>query len=237
MIVASVNKLIFAFCASAERSEAAIETALSPSLRADIAAAGGRRVQVNVVDAAFADAISFHTLPEPIVGTVAVWYDVERAPLVRAVVDALTAASVGHHGWTVEEREPLVGPEVPDGVRVGAMANLAFLRKPADLPYDEWRSRWQDDHTQIAIDTQATFGYVQNRVLEAVTPDAPQIVAIVEELFPEAAANDWHAFYGSGGDSDELRRRIMLMNESCERFGANRDLELISTARRRWNLA
>lgn len=230
-------KLIFALLAPAERTDAVVEVALSPLLREQVAAAGGRRLQVNVVDPAFAGATNFQTLPEPIVGTVAVWYGDGRDALTAAVVDVLAAAEVTHHGWEIDEREPLVGPVVADGERVAAMANIAFLRKPAGLPYDQWRSRWQDDHTQVAIDTQGTFGYVQNRVLEAVTAGAPDVVAIVEELFPEAAATDWHVFYGSGGDRDELRRRMALMNESCDRFGANKDLDLVSTARRSWRLA
>ena len=141
-----------------------------------------------------------------------------------------------HHGWTIDEHEPLAGPQVADGERVAALANVAFLRKPADQPYEEWRSLWQDHHTKIALETQDTFGYVQNRVLEPLTPDAPPVVAIVEELFHEAAATDWHVFYGSGGDQDELRRRMLLMKQSCDRFGANKGLDLVSTARRSWSL-
>ena len=33
--------------------------------------------------------------------------------------------------------------------------------------------------TQVAIDTQATFGYVQNTVVRALTDDAPVLAAIV----------------------------------------------------------
>ncbi|WP_235737620.1 hypothetical protein [Nocardioides alcanivorans] len=231
-----MNKLIFALLAPAESSAAAIDTALSPALRERVAAAGASRIQVNVVDAAFAAAHNIQTLAEPIIGTVGVWYDTERSAVADAVVSVLTDAGITHHAWEIDEREPLPGPEVADGERVSALANIAFLRKPVDLPYEEWRSIWQDSHTQIAIDTQDTFGYVQNRVTEAITPSAPPVVAIVEELFHEAAAGDWHVFYGSDGDNAELKRRMGLMRESCDRFGANRGLDLVSTARRSWTL-
>ena len=233
-----MSKLVFALLAPVESTDAVVATALSPDLRDRVGAAGATRAQVNVVDAAFAGAHNIHTLAAPIVGAVSVWCDeADREAVATVLRDVFTEAGIGHHGWAVDEREPLTCPRVPDGARVAALANLAFLRKPADQPYEEWRSIWQDDHTRVAIETQDTLGYVQNRVLDALTPDAPPVVAIVEELFHEAAATDWHVFYGSGGDKDELRRRMLLMKQSCDRFGANKGLDLVSTARRSWSLA
>lgn len=87
------------------------------------------------------------------------------------------------------------------------------------------------DHTPVAVRTQATFGYVQNVVLEAVTPEAPRLDAFVEELFPSAAATDMHAFYGSGGDDVELERRITELMASVVRFDADRDLDLVPSSR------
>ena len=49
----------------------------------------------------------------------------------------------------------MVPPEVADGQRMDALAQVAFLRKPAQLPYDEWLAHWQSPHTQVAIETQA----------------------------------------------------------------------------------
>ncbi|WP_204164719.1 hypothetical protein [Nocardioides daejeonensis] len=232
-----MSKLVFVLLAPSDPDHV-VEVALSGSLRERLAAAGADRVQVNVIDEAFTGAMNFQVLPEPIVGLVSVWYGGARHTEVAAtLVDALSGAGVRHHGWAVEEREPLVAPDASDGERVPAMANLAFLRRPADLPYEEWRTIWQESHTQVAIDTQATFGYVQNRVLEPLTPGTPAIAAIVEELFPEGAATDPHLFYGSGGDAAELNRRLGLMLESVARFGAAENLDLVSTARRRWRLA
>ena len=91
-------------------------------------------------------------------------------------------------------------------------------------------------HTPIAIRTQATFGYVQNIVEEALTPSSPEISAIVEELFPTTAMTDPHAFYGSGGDPAELDRRLTELMASVARFGADKGLDLVPTSRYLWSL-
>ena len=140
-------------------------------------------------------------------------------------------------GWRVDERRPLEPPEVPDGVRADALANLAFLRRPAAMSPEDWLQDWLERHTSIAIETQGTFGYVQNPVLAAVTPDAPAVAGIVEELFPMAAMHDSHAFYGSGGDDAELQHRFTRLMESVARFGADQGLDLVPTSRYVWNLA
>ena len=80
------------------------------------------------------------------------------------------------------------------------------------------------------------FGYVQNRVLAALTDDTPAIDAVVEELFPTAALHDIHAFYGSGGSQAELDRRITRLLESCAVMGADRDLDVVPTSRYTWAL-
>ncbi len=134
-------------------------------------------------------------------------------------------------GWEVDERRPLDPPESADGSRADALANVAVLRRPDELDRDEWLRRWLEHHTPIAIETQATFGYLQNIVIGPVTPDAPRVDAIVEELFPPEAIGDMHAFYGSGGDDEELTRRITRLMESVATIGADRDLDLVPTSR------
>ncbi|CAM3358593.1 hypothetical protein NODU109028_13455 [Nocardioides dubius] len=214
---------------------------LSEALRESLRAAGATDVQANVPDPAFAEAMALQSFPEKVTGLLTVWGEDEAAitsAVTVAVTDALGLdALVG--GWEVEERVPLTPPSVPDGERVASMANLALLRKPADLPYADWLAHWHGPHTTVAIETQDTFGYVQNRVLHAVlAPSAAseQVAAIVEELFHEAAATDLHVFYGSGGDKAELKRRLSEMMASIAVFGADRDLELVNTARYSWKL-
>ena len=82
---------------------------------------------------------------------------------------------------------------------------------------EDWLTLWKDSHTQVAIDTQSTFGYRQNLVVRTLGPDTPGCWAIVEENFPPEAMSSQHAFYGA--DSDEvLEANRTAMVESCTRF-------------------
>ncbi|WP_067813817.1 EthD domain-containing protein [Nocardia inohanensis] len=196
-------------------------------LRHRLAAAGASELQVNVRDKDVADATVKHsTYPEAIAAIVSVRTEGGHEP-VTAVL-----ASVGTevNGWIVEERTPIVPPPVEDGVRADALANFALLRIPEDLTREEWLHRWHDLHTTVAIETQDTFGYVQNTVREAITP-GNRVDALVEELFPMAAMTSPHAFYGSGGDDAELQRRVTRMMESVVSFGAHLNLDLVPTSR------
>jgi hypothetical protein len=78
---------------------------------------------------------------------------------------------------------------------------------------------------------------VQNPVVAPLTPAAPEVAGIVEELFPMSAMTDSHAFYGSGGDDAELQRRFTRLMESVARFGADQRLDLVPTSRYAWTLA
>ncbi|MEI5673065.1 MULTISPECIES: hypothetical protein [unclassified Nocardioides] len=196
------------------------------ALRTDLAAAGVRRLQLNLDDADVAPAMRIPT-DEPISAVVSTWTEGDPA----AVPALLAGAADRVAGWSVDERRRLDPPEVADGERADTLANVAVLRKPAELETAEWMRRWMVDHTPIAIRTQATFGYLQNVVVEPVTPDAPYVSAFVEELFPSAGMTDMHAFYGSGGDDAELGRRLELLMGSVARIGADRNLDLVPTSR------
>ena len=110
------------------------------------------------------------------------------------------------------------------------MANIALLRRPAGLDQASWLQRWQRDHTPVAIETQSTFGYTQNAVVRALTPDAPQLAGIVEELFPIEAVTDLMAFFGAADDAD-LQQRLSRMVASTSAFGANENIDTVPTSR------
>jgi hypothetical protein len=112
-----------------------------------------------------------------------------------------------------------------------ALANVAVLKRPDDLARDEWLHRWLVDHTPIAMATQATFGYAQNIVARALTEAPRQVDALVEELFPSAGMEDMHAFYGSGGDDQELHDRLTKLMASVSRIGFDHDIDLVPTSR------
>jgi hypothetical protein len=206
---------------------------LSPGLRERLRDAGGTQLQVNVDDAAVAEAPLRFGPGAPIVSVVSVWL---QDPAVAETVAFMSELDPTADGWIVEERLPLEPPPVDDGQRADALANLAFLRRPASMSPEAWRADWLERHTSVAIETQGTFGYVQNPVVEPVTGGAPEVAGIVEELFPMAAMTDSHAFYGSGGDDEELQRRFTRLMESVGRFGADQGLDLVPTSRYVWTL-
>ncbi|MCW2848533.1 MAG: hypothetical protein JWR90_2507 [Marmoricola sp.] len=206
---------------------------LGEDLRITLRQAGATRLQLNLDDDHIPDEVlRLEHFDEPLTSVVSVWAD---RPV--DVVAALRPYAARIAGWQVEERQPLVPPDVADGARLDGLAQVAFLRKPAELEYADWQTHWQGPHTQVAMDTQATFGYVQNRVTDRLTDDTPAVDAIVEELFPAEAMHDIHAYYGSNGDNNELDRRLMLLMESVARMGADHDLDVVATSHYAWDLS
>jgi len=206
--------------------------------RRRLADTGAHLLQVNLDDADVAAAPLRFGPGTPIRAVVSVWTDGRVADATAVLRDVDPTAD----GWLVEERRPLEPPPVADGVRADALANIAFLRRPASMSPEDWRADWLDRHTAIAIRTQGTFGYVQNPVLASLTPgtslgSGADVAGIVEELFPTAAMTDSHAFYGSGGDEEELKRRFTELMDSVARFGADQGLDLVPTSRYVWSLA
>jgi hypothetical protein len=192
-------------------------------------------VAANIDDAEVAPALRFGPA-DPITAVVSVWLEQpDPADVIAAV--AAAAGEPELHAYRVTEKARLDPLPVADGVRLDALAQVAVLRRPADMSREAYLEYWQVHHTPIAIRTQNTSGYIQNIVEEALTPDAPEIAAVVEEHFPMAALADPHAFYGSGGDDEELSRRMTELMASVARFGADQGLDLVPTSRYFWNLA
>jgi hypothetical protein len=185
---------------------------------------------VNVRDAPVRDSLmTLTTLDPPVVAVVSLWTQQSYGGDVRGAVEVLTPECEAVAAYLVTESVPMPAPVIPPGQRTEGLANIALLRRPADLDEATWRDRWQH-HTPVAIATQATFGYVQNTVVRALTDDAPVLAAIVEELFPLAAVSDLHAFFGAADDAD-LADRMQKMLASTEAFGANRDIDTVPTSR------
>ena len=186
---------------------------------------------VNVRDAAVRNALmTLTTLDPPVQAFVTLWTQQYYGDQVAAALDLLASNAEHVAAYLVTESAPMPPPPTPPGERAPALANMALLRRPADMDEATWLTRWHGNHTQVAIDTQSTFGYVQNYVVRALTTDAPAVNAIVEELFPVQAVDSLHAFFGAA-DDDDLRHRMEQMVASTAAFGANVDVDAVPTSR------
>ncbi|HUO39152.1 MAG TPA: hypothetical protein VMU34_15550 [Mycobacterium sp.] len=204
--------------------------ALRGTVAAEILALGVPGLAVNVRDEAVRDSLmTLTTMDPPVVAVVSLWTQQSYGAQIDAVLTLLAKQCHSTAAYLVTESVPLVPPPTEPGQRTAGLANVALLRRPARLDEATWLRRWQIDHTPVAIETQATFGYTQNVVVRALTPDAPAIHGVVEELFPAAAISDLRAFFGAADDTD-LQDRMKRMVASTTAFGATVDIDTVPTS-------
>jgi hypothetical protein len=185
---------------------------------------------VNVRDAAVTHSMmTLTTLDPPAAGVVSMWTPQCYGDQIAEALRLLAAECDQLAAYLVTESNPLPAP-LELGRRTTGLANVALLRRPDELDYATWLQRWQRDHTPVAIETQSTFGYTQNAVVRALTPDAPPLAGIVEELFPIEAITDLKAFFGASDDAD-LHHRLSRMVASTSAFGANENIDTVPTSR------
>jgi hypothetical protein len=188
---------------------------------------------VNVADGAVAGAmVRLVELDPQMEAVVSVWVDTAMDRVRHPIEAVLAGAASKIAGYLVTESTPLRNTTrvAPSGARTDGFSNLAFLRRPARLTREAWLDAWQNGHSQLAIDTQSTFGYTQNVVVRAVTEDAPTFDGIVEELFPPEALTDLHAFFDAVGDDEKLTKNMTAMGESTDRFGASESIDVVPTS-------
>ncbi len=186
-------------------------------------------VAVNVRDDVVRHSLmTLTTLNPPVLGFVSLRTQQCYGDQVSAALALLREEAEQVAAYLVSESVPLPPPASEPGERTTGLANVALPRRPAGLDEEAWLSRWQRDHTSVAIRTQATFGYTQNWVVRALTPDAPTVSGIVEELFE--AITELHAFFGASDDAD-LQDRLSRMIASTAAFGSNVNVETVPTSR------
>jgi EthD domain len=204
---------------------------LRAKVAADLLDIGLPGLAINVRDAEVRESLmTLTTMDPPVVALVSVWAQQSYGAQLQAATTLLAKECDEVAAYLVTESVPLAPPQTVPGQRTTGLANVALLRRPADLDEQTWFSRWHIDHTPVAIETQSTFGYVQNAVVRALTSDAPALSAIVEELFPIEAVSDLHAFFGAA-DDDDLRDRMQRMIASTSAFGANENVDTVPTSR------
>jgi hypothetical protein len=226
------------YCLTSTGREAP-EPGLGERLRTEVTdallGAGAHGVQVNVVDAAVeaAEPLRILTSASPADALVSVWVDSANDRLRRPFDDAVADGPWSSAAYLVTESAPLAdrSTDAAAGGRTPGFAQIAFFRRPENLPRHEWLTRWLDDHTRVAIDTQSTFVYVQNVVARVLTPGATAWDAIVEECFPAAAMTDPNVFFDAEGDDERLAAHQTAMFDSVQRFIDLSSIEVIATSR------
>ena len=134
-----------------------------------------------------------------------------EAPKLKTELEALfTGATV-----TLFDTRLVLQPDWQVGQRTPGTVQLCTFKQKQDISREEFVAIWRDSHTQIAIDTQSTFGYFQNLALEG---QDSGFDALVEEHFPIEAATSPEAFFDAAGDPAKLKHNIDCMMESCARF-------------------
>ena len=108
-----------------------------------------------------------------------------------------------------------VTPQLAVGETFGGTMQLCCFQRKENLSDATLRSRWFEQHADIAIETQQTLGYRQNLVLES---GEPFFDGIVEEYFSYEAATDMTAFFADGHDEARMWQHIEALTKSSESF-------------------
>ena len=190
--------------------------------------AGAAKLRICVNDSAVSAAEPFKIVgKDPYDAMVSFWLDSARdADSCLSMLDPLAASC---NAYLVTESEPIVRNLIA-GERATGMNQVVSLKQPERLSRDEWEDIWLKQHTRLAIDIQATFGYRQNVVTRHLKAGQPDISAIVEENFPAAAMTSRHAFYDAEGDEALYQLREKQMMESTMRFIDFEDINCIPTS-------
>ncbi|WP_372864691.1 EthD domain-containing protein [Spongiibacter sp.] len=168
---------------------------------------------------------------EPLFDVMCSFYVDGDADLDRAI-NLLAAYASKLAVYQVEAEEPLSNTRYPAaaGQRTPGFSQVALLRCPSFLSYEQWLGYWKNTHTQIAIDIQSTFRYVQNRVVSGLSQGGVAYQAIVEECFPEAAMTSAEAFYNAEGRPELCQQRMQQMMESCAKFIDFSEIDVLPTS-------
>lgn len=210
---------------------ARLRSRIGEAVEGPLAALGVQRYVVNVRDEAVAGAlINVQVTERPVLAVVRARVPVASAAALADLVDGLRAIGPVS-AWSVTASEPLPVADPTEGERCEGMAQMAFLRRPDRIGREQWLHTWLEEHTEVAIETQSTSGYIQHVVVRALTDDAPQIAAIVEEVFPVEAATDLGVFFGAPGDDARMAANIQAMTASTARFLDEGTVDAIPTGR------
>jgi hypothetical protein len=191
---------------------------MAPALQA----AGAVQLRLNLQDATVAPGAALRQInTQPQMHAIAQFWLPSANQRFRGAIDAALAAhSERFAAWIAVESTIIPNRDhVPaKGERTWGFSQSTFLGRPPRLRHEEWRRIWQTTHTQVAIETQANFEYVQHVLVQPLTEGAPDFAGFVEECFPIEALRDSHVFFDAVGDPAKFERNLASMMESCGRF-------------------
>ncbi|MDE3737001.1 EthD domain-containing protein [Pseudomonas resinovorans] len=217
-----MEKIIYTLWRNPSDSLDAFSQRLRGGVAEQLFTLGGRGLQVNLADADVAPAAGLRQENNrPLAdAVVSLWVDSANAQSRRPLDEVLAATSSRLAAYLVCESVAIRNTRFPahPGQRTHGFSQIAFLSCPPRLTRDAWLDTWRNYHTQVAIDTQDNFLYVQNLVVRALTHGAAPLDAIVEEAFPPAAMTDPMAFFDAVGDEEKFQKNLAAMMESCNRF-------------------
>lgn len=213
-----MEKLIYLLWKNASQTDSAWRARMRGELGQALLADGAKSLQFNLVDEDVAAGAGLRIVTQtPPDGLVMFWM---RSANDRAACERhLRAAHARIAGYLATESTIQDGAGCrEEGSRSQGFSLLGFLQQPPRLSRAEWFHWWLDHHTRVAVETQASFRYVQNVVARELTENAPPLDALVEEGFPVAALASPHAFYDAVGDEAKYQLHLQRMMDSCHRF-------------------
>jgi hypothetical protein len=190
------------------------------ALAAELAAHGAQRIAVNVSDEHVAAKLGSRItrLDPTIEAVVSFW--IESAAQREALERTLGAVSSKLAGYSVLESVALANTShvAAPSERTPGINMIACIAPKAGQAYDAWLDHWLEEHRRVALETQASYAYVRNVVVRALTPGAPPWKGIVEEGFSAEAVGDPMAWYKAGGSQERLQANLGRMIASCRAF-------------------
>ena len=229
-----MEKIICALWKAEGESRNAFNARLVPDLANTLTTLGAQHVRLNIEEERTVPAAALRQsrgAPQHD-ALVQFWLPSANA-IFREEIDALLhQVAARWAGWLVLESTVIPNRDHPPvaGAPSWGWAQIACLTLPEAMPYEDWRRIWQEDHTRVAIETQANFEYVQNLIIRPLTPDAPPYVAIVEECFPDTAMTNPFAFFDAMGDKAKFTANLDRMMASCARFITPGTIDVIPTS-------
>jgi hypothetical protein len=190
------------------------------ALAAELAGHGVRRIAVNVSDEHVAAKLGSRItrLDPTLTAVVSFWLEsaLDRSRLERTLAEVSSKLA----GYSVLESVALANAthHAAPAQRTPGINMIACIAPKMGQPYDAWLEHWLEEHRRVALETQATYAYVRNIVVRALTPGAPPWKGIVEEGFASETIGDPMAWYKAGGSQQQLQANLGRMITSCQAF-------------------